>query len=192
MLQDRILLDTNLISEAQKPRPLTEVADWFASLGSDTIALPFPVVFEAEYGIRLKQPDDPARARSLLAWLDELLATDIHCPEMTIEVARLYARMAACPPMKHFWCPDLSPDNKRKRLKFGCDPMIAAISIIHRIPIATMNVRDFIAIDEFFPIPGIYNPARDEWAIDPPIGWALQMNANDDRADDGKVIRLVR
>ncbi|WP_192443788.1 PIN domain-containing protein [Ensifer sp. ENS05] len=191
-MPDRILLDTNLIAEAQKPRPHPDVAAWFASLEGSMISIPFPTIFETEYGIRLKQPEDPQRALRLLVWLEGLLSTDYHYPEITVDVARLYARMAACPPLKHFWYPDLSPDNKRRRVKFGCDPMIAAISICHKTPIASLNVRDFLAVDEYFPVPGLYNPASRAWAIDPPVGWSFRTNANDDAEARTNVLRFNR
>jgi hypothetical protein len=30
-----------------------------------------------------------------------------------------------------------------------------------------MNTKDFMKIDRFFPLPGLYNPAMDEWPICP-------------------------
>ncbi len=31
--------------------------------------------------------------------------------------------------------------------------------------IATLNAKDFELIDGFFPLPGVYNPANDVWAV---------------------------
>ncbi|WP_461512169.1 hypothetical protein [Rhizobium mongolense] len=51
--------------------------------------------------------------------------------------------------------------------------MIAATAIAHQMPIATLNVRDFLLIDRYFPLPGIFDPLSMEWIVDPPSGWTF-------------------
>jgi hypothetical protein len=62
---------------------------------------------------------------------------------------------------------------KDPRLRFGCDPEIAATAIVHGLPLASTDVTDFMRIHQHFPIPGLYCPIGGRWHVPPPEGWSL-------------------
>ncbi|WP_312412404.1 hypothetical protein [Shinella sp.] len=84
-------------------------------------------------------------------------------PEMTAEVAVIYAHMTCVPGMRHMW----TVQRHAKSNRLGHDLMLAAISIAHRIPILTGNVADFERIDHHFPLPGVYQPMQARWHVRP-------------------------
>lgn len=182
----RLLLDTNILSTAYLPRPPEWLWEWLESIPPDMIAIPWTTVYETEYGIRIAQRDNPMRALELLAWFTEFLKTRLTFPEMDVQASRLLGQMAATPALRHFF---VTEDRKNKhgeplkaeRIRLGGDAMLAALSISHQIPIATMNVKDFLRIHSLFPLPGLYNPKDAVWTIGPSLALCSHEYANDDR-----------
>ena len=67
------LIDTNIISEIRKrDRCDPRVAAWYASIGDEAIYLSVLVLGEIRRGIERVKPRDPAQARALENWLDQL------------------------------------------------------------------------------------------------------------------------
>lgn len=157
MLVDIFLLDTNVISNAQKKQPQPDLAAWLKR--QSRLAIPFPVILEIEIGIAEISATHPEKAVELRQWLDALLETNFVYPEITTGVARHLAAMQCCPPLKHL----CRVDPRSKEQMPGQDLFIAAISIVHEMPIATIDRRDFMLIDRYFPLPGIYDPVQDVW-----------------------------
>jgi hypothetical protein len=132
----------------------------------------------------------------LLAWFDKFAAGCDTYPEMNSEAARLLGRMAATPALQHFF---ITSERRNKhgdvlaplRVQLGGDVILAAMSITHRIPIATLNTRDFIYIDRFFPLPGVYDPRTDCWLVTPSADWFHVQHANDDETQRRPFGRLV-
>jgi predicted nucleic acid-binding protein len=159
MADDIFLLDTNIISNASKQKPHPAVAAWLAA--QTRLAIPFAAILEVETGIVEKHRSDPVKAKQLWEWLDSVLHTEFEYPVPTPQVARVLARLICCRPLTHLWFANPNAD----RRKPGQDLFIAAISIVYDMPVATLNVRDFEQIDCYFPLPGVYNPAFDVWAV---------------------------
>lgn len=172
MASKYIMLDTCIISEAQKPRPRPDVAAWLRRLSPSLVAIPFQVIFETSYGIKIVERSHPEKARQLSEWLRQLLAHDFVMPVPTPAVAQIMASMASTGPLKNYWL-NAPEYEKSRKLKFGSDPVIAATAIAHEMPIATLDVRDFMLINHFFPLPGLYDPSSGEWVIGPPDGWTF-------------------
>lgn len=157
------LLDTNILSHAQKPRPHPRLREWFSR--QKIIVIPFPVLLEIEQGIADIRQTKPPKAAELTEWIDDLLGrVGVHHPEINNGVARTLAAMHSCRPLKNFWFPTM-PSKKERRL--GQDLFIAAVAIEHDMPIATLDGGDFAYIDRHFPLPGVYNPAFDIWVVRP-------------------------
>lgn len=67
------LIDTNVISEIRKrDRCEPRVAAWYSSLDDEAIYLSVLVLGEIRRGIERVRPTDPAQARALEAWLNQL------------------------------------------------------------------------------------------------------------------------
>ncbi|MGE6743066.1 type II toxin-antitoxin system VapC family toxin [Allorhizobium pseudoryzae] len=107
--------------------------------------------------------DDPQKALLITNWVDELTSMAFPFPEMTTEVATVYASMTSVPSLRHMW----TVQSGQKSNRLGHDLMISAVAIIHRMPILTANVDDFLEIDELFPLPGVYHPMKARWFVDP-------------------------
>ncbi|TDK31828.1 type II toxin-antitoxin system VapC family toxin [Rhizobium deserti] len=156
------LLDTSILSDAQNPQPLVRVQRWLRRQAR--IAIPFPVILEIEQGILDVRRTKPHKADELGTWLREVLVSEFEYPEITPEVARTLADMNCCGPLKNFWY--VNPHGKKEK-RPSQDLFIAAISIVHDLPLATMNEKDFVFIDRYFPLPGVYNPNTGCWAVRP-------------------------
>ncbi|WP_276120181.1 PIN domain-containing protein [Pararhizobium qamdonense] len=154
------LIDTNVLSHAQKPKQNPTIREWFSR--QDSLAIPFPVLLEIQQGIVELGKRQPDRAADLSGWLDTVLASDFVYPTITPAVARVLAEMNCCNALRGLW-----QTNGSKEKKPGQDLFIAAIAIIHNLPIATCDVDDFVLINDFFPLPGVYNPAFNMWLVTP-------------------------
>ncbi|WP_261320410.1 type II toxin-antitoxin system VapC family toxin [Rhizobium leguminosarum] len=184
-LVGQILVDTNIISVAYLPDPPEWIWDWLAELPRGSLAISWIIIYETEFGIRNVQRHNPQKALELLAWFDEFLASGMVHPEMDVNAARVLGAMAAHPPLRHFFYTPEKKDRygraiKQDRVNLGCDPMLAALSIAHRLPVATLNPADFCLIHQHFPLPGVYDPRADVWHVEPPAGWHFGEPANDD------------
>lgn len=189
----KLLIDTNIISTAYLPDAPEWLWNWLESLPVGFLAVPWTSLYETEYGIRTAQRYNPTKALELLAWFDRFVADCDPYPEMNAQAARLLGRMAATPALQHFFETTQRKNKhgevmKPLRVQLGGDVILAALSITHQIPIATFNTRDFVYIDRFFPLPGIYDPQLDCWPIAPEGKWMDAEHAN----DDSPVVPLIR
>lgn len=162
-----VLLDTSVLSDARGPNPVKEVQNFLASLPDHIVAIPAPAIFELERGGHLLSQVNPERARPLLSWLDKMLGTNVHVAQLDSAASRLVARMATVPRFRRFW----ASGNLGDDLRFGCDPAIAAIAIRYQMPLITRDTQDFMAIHEEFPLPGIYEPVKRKWFVEPKRSW---------------------
>lgn len=162
-----MLLDTSVLSEARRSEPVEEVVTFLRALPRGSVAVPTWTIFELERGGQMLRLVDEPRALPLLSWLDDLLETDVYVPPVNAEVHRLIARMTLVPELRRFW---VGSGNCTK-MRFGSDPGIAAVAIHYGLPIATRDIRDFMLIHSHFPLPGLYDPYRDRWYVEPVGDW---------------------
>ncbi|TCP80820.1 hypothetical protein C8J31_11461 [Rhizobium sp. PP-CC-2G-626] len=155
------ILDTNILSNAQTPRPDASIRSWL--LVQEKVAIPFPVILEIEQGICEVRKTNPGKAARLSHWLAEIFTTDYLYPAITPEVASRLAELNCCGPLKQLWYTEVRHPKAKKP---GQDLLIAAIAIVHDLPIATLDVHDFALIDRFYALPGVYDPSRDAWAVE--------------------------
>lgn len=124
-----ILLDTNIVSEIQKPRPSNAVTAWLASVDIGSTYICGPVLMEQAFGaerhlIRTgssRYVETLGRLRAEYA--DRTLVPDASTYETT---GRLLAQR----------------ESRGRPISFG-DAMIAAICLVNDATLATRNVRDF-------------------------------------------------
>jgi len=161
MTSNIFLLDTNIVSETQKRRFGPELMRWLHE--NWPVAIPYPVILEVRFGILQRQRDDPAGAAKLRLWYDALLETEPEFPAMTMGIAERQAQMMEVPYLKNLWI-NQSPKGRRPP---GQDLCIAAIAIEHQMPIATLNTKDFLQINQYFPLPGVLDPVSGVWAVQP-------------------------
>ncbi|THF58192.1 type II toxin-antitoxin system VapC family toxin [Ollibium composti] len=159
------ILDTNVVSELIKPRPNANVVNWMARQ-EESLAITVGCVTEIQRGISLLQRRNVARAVELQDWLNALVKSTMPTLPTDVDVAMLYGRMTAVPQLNDIWIH--SP--QAKTVKLRQDLEMAAFAIVHRATLVTMNTKDFLVINRYFRLPGLYDPARDQWSIRPIAG----------------------
>ena len=128
-----IVLDTNVISEADKPRPNTALMQWIDRQQPSDLHLCSPVVMELAFGAeRYLLRSDSDRYLRILARLEEQFRGRIQpfsgsAPALT---GRIRALREA--------------DGHAISVQ---DAMIAAICLVNGATLATRNVRDFDGLD---------------------------------------------
>lgn len=158
-----LLLDTDILSLLGRPRPPPGLRPWVVNVGFDRLGVSFPVVTELLRGAHLLQDRHPQKAASIEEWVSQILATDFRMPEMTPLVAKIYARMTAVPALRSMW----TAQRGAKRNRLGHDLMIASVALAYDAPIITANIRDYLRINDWFPLPGLYQPLEGKWYIYP-------------------------
>jgi predicted nucleic acid-binding protein len=123
-----ILLDTNVVSETQRPRGSPLVKARVEERGAD-LFLNAIVMGELRFGIALLR--DPRRRDALAAWYDQLVArfADVILP-VTLEVAEVWGDLSA----------RLQDAGRRMEAQDG---LIAATALVHDLTLWTRNIRDF-------------------------------------------------
>lgn len=127
------LLDTNVISELNKPLPSPAVLDWFARTPAQQIYISSVTLCEIEFGLALM----PAGKRrdALLSSTRDMVSIDFEgrCLSLNANCAQVYGSLAA-------------KQQKNGRACSTEDAMIAAIALTHKFTLATRNTKDFEGI----------------------------------------------
>lgn len=160
------LLDTDVVSNLRKLEPNPLLLRWLADTPLESLCIPLVVIFEIQMGVeKLRREGKAELADDIERWLDDLvhaMGENILVPGT--DVIRLQARMFAEPGLRHF----LAAAPNSPKLKFGADLTIAAMAIVHEMPVVTFNIADYEAIHRLYPLPGLFHPGRGEWVIAPP------------------------
>ena len=129
-----IILDTNVITELQKPQPNQGVLDWLDAQEPTNLYLTSITAAELTHGVCLLP--EGARARQLTEAVQHILEVEFKGRILPFEAiaAERYGMIMA--------------EMKRSGISMGiCDAQIAAISVAHYCsPIATRNVKPFKAV----------------------------------------------
>jgi predicted nucleic acid-binding protein len=120
------LLDTNVVSELRRPRPHGAVVAWIRAQEDADLYLSAVSIGEIQAGIELTRDQDPVKAKEIEAWADELAGSYNVLP-MDAPCFRRWARLM----------------HQESETLYE-DAMIAATAHVHRLTIATRNVRDFV------------------------------------------------
>jgi len=135
-----LLLDTNVLSEVQRPAPDLKVLGWLDAVDEDRTFISVASIAELRRGIGLM--DEGRRRNALAAWL----ANDLP--------ARFAARLL---PIDHAvaerWG-DLMAQSRRNGVALSVmDGFFAATALANNLTLVTRNVKDFAA----FGVP-LFNP----------------------------------
>ncbi len=156
-MTETYILDTCVLSEVSRDRPNRSVVR-FLEMAAE-LKLPSAVLMEFQLGITEASAKDPVRAVKLSNWYQRVMSAGFPILDTTKEVAEVWGILAADPRLRNL----VVGHAKAKKPRNGQDLHIAAFALVHRLPIATMNVRDFELIDRCYPLPGIYNPMEESW-----------------------------
>lgn len=154
---DTFILDTCVLSEASKRKPNPDVLEFLQT--ASNLKLPSAVLMELQLGITLISATDPVKAVRLSNWYQWVMSAGFPILDTTREVAEIWGVLAADPRLRNL----VVGHARAKRPRNGQDLHMAAFSLAHGLPIATMNVSDFELIDFCYPLPGVYNPLSASW-----------------------------
>ncbi len=128
------LIDTNVISELNKPLPSPAVLDWFARTPAQQIYISSVTLCEIEFGLALI----PAGKRrdTLRTSMRELVRIDFEgrCLSLNADCAEAYGSLAA-------------RQQKDGRASSTEDAMIASIAITNSFTLVTRNTKDFEGVE---------------------------------------------
>ncbi|WP_050573713.1 nucleotide-binding protein [Rhizobium leguminosarum] len=155
-MKTAFLLDTCVISETALPRPRESVISFLEM--ADNYFIPAGALMEIQMGITKVCATNPIKAVKLSQWYHDLVRAGIPIIETDRDVSETWGVLAADPRLQRF-----TPSGRGKRVRGGQDLHIAAASLVHRLPVATMNISDFMVINECYPLPGIYDPLANRW-----------------------------
>jgi toxin FitB len=128
-----LLLDTNVLSEVQRPAPNLKVLGWLDAVDEDRVFISVASIAELRRGIALME--DGRRRAALVAWL----ANDLS--------ARFAERIL---PIDHavaeHWG-DLMAQSRRSGVALSVmDGFFAATALAKALTLVTRNVKDFMSI----------------------------------------------
>jgi hypothetical protein len=131
------LIDTNVVSETRKPRPHPAVLAWIRSVSESNMFLAAVTLGEMQRGVEITRRQDLQKAAEIGEWIDRL--------------ASAYEILPADEPIFREWARLM---RGRSNPKWE-DGLIAATARIHRLIVATRNVRDFedFGVEVFNPFP---------------------------------------
>ena len=122
------LLDTNIVSESRKPKPHSGVMAWLAAQESASLYISAMTISELQRGIELTRAQDETRAGEIEAWLEQVIVSGQVLP-LDAAVCREWARLM-----------------HGRSNTLAEDAFIAATANVHRLTVATRNVRDYKAL----------------------------------------------
>jgi predicted nucleic acid-binding protein len=156
------LLDTCVISETNLPDPDLRVIRFLEE--TEKFYLPAGALIEIMMGITMVCATSPTKAVKLSAWYHQLMKSGLPILETGRDVIEIMGVLIADSKLRNLW--DRPTDKFGKvigRSRGGQDVHIAAAALAHRLPIATMNVADFMLINSYYPLAGIYDPKAGIW-----------------------------
>ena len=119
------LLDTNVVSELRRPRPIPSVVAWLEAADDNDLHLSAVTIGEIQAGIELTREQDLGKAAEIEAWADHL-ASSYNVLSMDAACFRRWAKLM-----------------HRESNTVYEDAMIAATALVHNLTIVTRNMRDF-------------------------------------------------
>ena len=119
------LLDTNVVSELRKRKPHGAVLAWLDAQAPASLFISAMTFGELQRGVELTREQDAGKAAELETWLEDVLASG-QVLALDAPVCRAWARLM-----------------HRRSEALADDAFIAASAQVHRLTIASRNVRDF-------------------------------------------------
>ncbi|WP_431201708.1 type II toxin-antitoxin system VapC family toxin [Bradyrhizobium betae] len=127
-----LLLDTNVLSEVQRPAPSPKVLAWLDTVDEDRAFISVASIAELRRGIALL--DDGRRRAALAAWLAHDLP--MRFAERILPIDQAVAER---------WG-DLMAQGRRSGIALSVmDGFFAATALTHNLTLVTRNVKDFTA-----------------------------------------------
>jgi toxin FitB len=128
-----LLLDTNVLSEVQRPTPNLKVLGWLDAVDEDRVFISVASIAELRRGIALME--DGRRRAALVAWLTNDLPERFAERILPIDYA-----------VAEHWG-DLMAQSRRSGVALSVmDGFFAATALAKALTLVTRNVKDFMSI----------------------------------------------
>ena len=127
------LLDTNVVSEAMRPRPDHRLLDWLRAVPEDETYISVVTLAELRSGVAAL--DQGIRKQKLTDWLDDDLL-----PRLDGRIIDIDPRIAEC------WGDIVGTARRSGRHVQVMDAFLAATAKACSLVLATRNMRDFLDI----------------------------------------------
>ncbi|TAH66369.1 MAG: hypothetical protein EWM45_11635 [Rhodopseudomonas palustris] len=156
------LLDTNVLSNLSKTRPSPSVLNWCHRLRPRHWCIAQCTIIEIRRGIKiLSLKGERARADTLDKWFENLLAMRPRIIALNDTIIDVLTDLSLVPELQNVFAPN--PGKYPARI--GRDLEIAATAIAMKATVVTINVSDFLAINEHIRLPGLFNPDTGQWFV---------------------------
>ena len=128
------LLDTNVVSETTRPRPLQPVLDWIEAQNPADLYIAAQTIGELVRGARKLR--EQARRERFERWIEEDLARQFDGRILPFDghAAAIWGRL-------------MGDGDRTGRPPPAADAQIAAVAIRHELILVTRNVRDFARLE---------------------------------------------
>jgi toxin FitB len=124
------LLDTNVISEWEKPRPELRVIRWFDQVDEDSLFLSAVVLAELRYGA--ERLAEGVKRRRLEVWIAEELIERFEGRILNVD-----------PAVANAWGILMARSEAGGKRMHAMDGFLAATAEVHQLTLVTRNVEDF-------------------------------------------------
>lgn len=128
----KYLLDTNVISEWNKPKPDSSVMRWLGEAKEDDLFISVITLGELWHGIE-RLPQGKRRA-ALAQWVEQDLSTRFEGRVLGIDER-----------ITRIWGVLLAESQQRGRTIHAVDALLAATSQVYSLTLVTRNTKDFVA-----------------------------------------------
>jgi predicted nucleic acid-binding protein len=151
------LLDTCVLRELRKRRPNAAVVSFIDE--TKLFYIPGGALVELQADMARADAIDPDRAAARREWYLRIIRSRIPVKHTTVMMMEVWATLDVDPRLQ-----SLKLHVKHDKLsRAGHDIHIAATALVSQLPIATMEVEAFAIINEYFPLPSIYDPIERRW-----------------------------
>lgn len=152
----KFIVTACLLSEMLKPRPKPGTLEFFER---SEVVIPFGTYLTIERGLDSLSRVDQVRGVELRCQVESLITRCHILKDHDPAIARVMGEILGHGPLRHTWL----PNGKAKEPSYGHYPWVAAASIATDIPIATVKMKELVAVGDRFELPGLYDPVGGRW-----------------------------
>lgn len=156
-MNSAFLLDTSVLSETIRKYPDPKVINFLET--AEEIWIPSGALLEIQMGIAKATANSPRKAVELSIWYLQILESGIDIVSTTQSVIDKWGTLLGDSRLLNLTVPSMGSAKPRG----GQDLHIAAAALMRGMVVATYNVKDFLLINEYYPLAGVYNPKEDKW-----------------------------
>lgn len=154
-----IIVDSTILSNTWHKGSSLPTTLWWRSVSRERLVVPRATLDVIDRGISLLRDKDPEHARDLQAWRTDLVESGIQVLYDDIAIHSALSAICSLKPLKGLWCV-----GSRRSTIFE-EIYVTATASTFDAPVATLKVRRYLEIAEYYTMPGLLVPAGSPWRI---------------------------